>query len=258
MIVTTSGKPTEAQIAKAAALAGELGGRFVRRGNETLAGIRRKQADDKLLVAGPEGIRFYDGDEPALYFHPSMAFVRVKRLRGGERDPMIEISGCEPGDSVIDCTAGLASDAIVFSYAVGGRGAVTALESEAVLHAVVKDGLQTYDTGLPDVDEALRRIVLLRAHHLDALACMPERSADIVYFDPMFRRPLHDSSALEPLRTAANAEPLTLEAIAHARRVARKTVVLKEHRDSGEFDRLGFERARRKNTTKITYGVIRI
>ena len=130
MIVTTSGKPTEAQIAKAAALAGELGGRFVRRGNETLAGIRRKQADDKLLVAGPEGIRFYDGDEPALYFHPSMAFVRVKRLRGGERDPMIEISGCEPGDSVLDCTAGLASDAIVFSYAVGGGGAVTASRTD--------------------------------------------------------------------------------------------------------------------------------
>ncbi|EXX90217.1 SAM-dependent methyltransferase [Paenibacillus darwinianus] len=258
MIVTTAGKPAEEVIAKAAALARELDGRFVRRGNETLAGIRRKQSDDKLLVVRPEGIRLYDGDEPALYFHPSMAFVRSMFNRLSTVKNPLEIAGCEPGDSVLDCTAGLAADAIVFSYAVGAGGTVAALESEALLHAVVREGLQTYDTGLPDVNEALRRIVALRAHHLQALAAMPDRSRDIVYFDPMFGRPLRESSALEPIRTLANDEPLAAEAIEHARRVARKTVVLKEHRDSGEFDRLGFERARPRNTSKITYGVIRI
>jgi len=256
MIVTTGIKPPEADVAKARELAAELAAHYVPRRNESLAGLRRKRGTDRLLAVGSEGLKYYEGDAPAFYFHPSMAFVRVKRLRRGERDPLIELSGCEPGDRVLDCTAGLCSDAIVFSYRTGEQGEVTALESEPLLHAIVREGLAAYETGLPDVDAALRRIRAERIHHLEKLARLADDSIDIVYFDPMFRRPLHESSALEPLRAVANPDPLSEEAVRHAVRVARKAVVLKEHRDSGEFERLGFRWLQPKKTSNIAYGVI--
>jgi hypothetical protein len=72
------------------------------------------------------------------------------------------------------------------------------------------------------------------------LRSLPDKSADIVYFDPMFRIPVEESSSISPYRFIANPEPLSLEAVTEAVRVARRKVILKDHRDSPEFDRLGF------------------
>ncbi|QHT61748.1 class I SAM-dependent methyltransferase [Paenibacillus lycopersici] len=253
MIVTTPQKPSEAQTAYAQRIALEVGGRFVPRKQDSLQTLGRKYGDARLLVADDRGLRYYEDSEEPLYFHPSMAYVRVKRMRKGERDPLIALTGCMPGDSVIDCTAGLGSDSIVFSYAVGTEGSVIALESERMLYTVVREGLRAYRTEHEDVNEALRRIEMRCTDHLTYLTQLPDKSADIVYFDPMFRHPLHDSSALAPLRGLANGSALQEASVRQALRVARKCVVLKEHGDSGEFERLGFERRHRN---KIAYGVI--
>lgn len=244
---------------KAAELAAELGGKLIERRSQTLAQLARRYEDDKLLVVTSDELRYYErGTETPLYFHPSMAYVRVKRLRKGERDPMVELSDCRRGDTVLDCTAGLASDAIVFSYAVGPEGAVTALESEPVLCAVVREGLKSYRTELPDVNEALRRIRMVRAEHGAYLKSLPDDSFDIVYFDPMFRQPVTESSSLEPLRALANHEALSPETVAEAVRVARKAVLIKEKNNSPEFERLGFKRCPVKKTSAVGYGVITI
>ena len=253
MIVTTPHKPSEDLIAYAMRISKELGGRFVPRKQDSLTLLRQRYSDDRLLVADDQGLRYYEDSDTPLYFHPSMAYVRVKRLRKGERDPLIDVSGCVPGDIVVDCTAGLGSDSIVFSYAVGAGGRVTALESEQVLSTVIREGLQSYQTVHEDVNEALRRIIVRCTNHKSWLEAQPDKSVDIVYFDPMFRQPLHDSSSIQPLRGLANREALDAYSIQQAVRVARKSVVLKEHRDSGEFGRLGFER---KHANKIAYGVI--
>ncbi|MFF2479444.1 class I SAM-dependent methyltransferase [Paenibacillus sp. NPDC058071] len=258
MIVTTSDKPSTAALEKAKRLAEELGGRYVRRGRYTLRQLADQHSEERLIAVTEKEVRFYEGQtEQPLFFHPSMAFVRVKRLRKGDSDPLIELSGCREGDIVVDCTAGLGSDSLVFSYAAGETGHVTALESEPVLAAIVREGLADYRTGLPDVDAAMRRIELRTRHHGDYLKELPDNSVDIVYFDPMFRQPIHESSALQPLRELANPEALSEQAVADAVRAARKAVILKEHRDSGEFARLGFER-RHVNTSKIAYGVIEV
>jgi hypothetical protein len=253
MIVTTPPNPSPRLVDYAKGLAAELSGRYVPRRQDTLSGLKQRCNDRRLLVADDRGLRYYEDSEQPLYFHPSMAYVRVKRLRKGERDPLVELTDCRPGDRVLDCTAGLGSDAIVFSYAAGPEGHVTALESEPVLCAVVREGLQTYETEHADVNEAMRRIEIRCADHGAYLAGLPDKSLDIVYFDPMFRRPVHDSAALQPLRGLANPEALNPDAVRHAVRVARKAVVLKEHKDSGEFERLGFER---RHANKIAYGVI--
>ncbi len=258
MIVTTTSNPSPRIKRQADRLAGELAAAVKPRGKLTVRKLLSLSEDNRLLVVTEEEVRFYDGQpEAPLYFHPSMAFVRVKRLRKGESDPLIALTGCERGDRVLDCTAGFASDSLVFSYAVGAEGEVIAIESEPVLCALVREGLQGYQTGLNDVDEALRRIEMRCANHLDYLTGLPDNSADIVYFDPMFRQPIHESSAMEPLRGVANMGELTESAVAEARRVARKCVVMKEHQASGEFARLGFER-KHVNSSKIAYGVIKL
>jgi 16S rRNA (guanine1516-N2)-methyltransferase len=218
-----------------------------------------------LLLQADNQLKLYADIEPDLsstepipmFFHPSMSFVRVKRLMQGEGDALIECSAAAPGDSVLDCTAGLASDSIVFSYAVGPEGHVTTVESAPALHMLVREGLAHYKTHLEPFNEAMRRIEVKWGDHERVMEQMPDCSVDIVYFDPMFRSPIEDSSGIQPLRRLANHSPLSETAIRHAKRVARKRIVLKEHRDGGEFERLGFERINRSGT-KITYGVIQL
>lgn len=258
MIVTTSSKPSPRALEQAYRLADMLEAKYVTRRQQSVRKLVALSEDERVIVVTEQEVRVYDGDsETPLYFHPSMAFVRVKRLRRGDTDPLIELSECEAGDTVVDCTAGLASDSLVFSYATGEKGQVIALESEPVLYALIKEGLAQYETGIDEVDAAMRRIAVHHASHTDYLNKQPDKSADIVYFDPMFRQPIHESSAIGPLRTFANRNELSMEAIEHAKRVARKTVILKEHRDSTEFERLGFEK-RHINTSKIAYGVIKL
>jgi len=259
LIVTTAEKPDEAIVAYAQALAAELGCRFAERRRETLAGLARKypEAADGILVAGPQGLRFAaEGAEP-LFYHPSMAQIRVKRLLEGEGDALVDVSGIRTGDVVVDCTAGLGADALVLSYAAGPGGRVTAVEASPILYVVVREGLRAYRSGLPELDDAMRRIEMVHGEHLDALRGLPDRSADIVYFDPMFARPVLGSASLRPLRHYAEGRSLLPEAIAEARRVARRAVVLKDHKTSGEFERHGFRRAR-TSYSAVDYGVIGI
>ncbi|MFD0699021.1 class I SAM-dependent methyltransferase [Paenibacillus sp. GCM10027628] len=257
MLVTTSYNPSAELVDKASRLAARYGGRLVPRRRDSLQHVRKNYADHSLLLVTKEEIRYYEGDTPAHFFHPSMALVRIKRLLRGESDLLLEASGAARGDAVVDCTAGLASDAIVFSFAVGTAGSVTALESEKIPAMLIQEGLSVYESEIPELNEAMRRIVVRQIRHYDYLQQLEAKSVDIVYFDPMFRNPIEESSSISPLRQNANAEAVSLEAIAEARRVARKSIVLKEHRDSKEFARLGFEHVLR-GATKTTYGVIRL
>lgn len=258
MIVTTAPSPTARTIEQAKRLAAELSASYAPRRRLSVSKLLASSGDRRAIIVTEGEIRFYDGEEtPPLYFHPSMAFIRVKRLRKGESDPMIELAGCRPGDTVIDCTAGMAADSLVFSYAAGEAGTVIAIESEPILCAVVREGLAAYDSGLPDVDAAMRRIKLACREHHSFLAEQPDKSADIVYFDPMFRQPIMESSAIGAFRSIANMDALTHEVVEQAKRVARRTVIMKEHQGSGEFARLGFEK-RHVNTSKIAYGVIQV
>lgn len=260
MLVTTSYYPSPDQIASAERLADELRGTFVSRRRYTLPGLRAKYgargAAPPILLVTDRELRYHLPGGDTLFFHPSTALIRCKRLLRGEADVMLEVSGAAEGDTVIDCTAGLGSDAIVFAAGVGPQGRVVALESEPAIALLLREGLAAYTSGVAELDAAMRRIKVRTVDHLAYLRTLPDRCADIVYFDPMFRRPIGESSSIAPLRPIANDSEIAPETIAEARRVARKRIVLKEHRDSREFERLGFERHARGHT-KIAYGVMK-
>lgn len=257
MIITTGERPKPEVAAHARSLADRLGVKYAPRGNLSLRKLIAAYGDDDVLIILLDEVRLVRAGNPQLQFHPSMGFIRAKRVLKGEGDPMLTAAGMAPGDSVLDCTAGLGTDSLLFAVSGGEGSAVTALESSLPLYALLSEGMARYDSGLPEVDAALRRIRVVHSGHLEYLQSLPDRSVDIVYFDPMFREPLEDSSAISPLRAFANPSPLSPGSVAEAVRVARKTVVLKEKRGSGEFERLGFEERVRQGT-KTSYGVISI
>lgn len=257
MLVTTSYDPTEEQVAYAKEAARKLEAVWVPRRRFTLDKLKSEYGDKTLLLVSKERMEYHQEEQPPFFFHPSMAAIRIKRLLNGEEDALLKISGVRNGDAVLDCTAGLGSDSIVFSYAVGSVGSVTALESEPVICYLVGSGLSRYVSDVEALTQAMRRVRLLQADHDTYLKQAPDKSVDVVYFDPMFRRPISQSSAIGPIRSMANENAVHPESIREACRVARRAVVLKEHRKSGEFGRLGF-RETIHTSAKIAYGVIRI
>lgn len=255
MIITTSYQPTKSQVDKAREAADRLKTQYVPRRKFSIPQLMGRYHTEEVLLVGKDGLKAYFGEDPPLFFHPSTALVRAKRILRGETDIMLQAAGVSAGDSVLDCTAGLASDSIVFSLAVGEQGKVTSLESEFLLSFLVKEGLTSYVSSLEQVNQAMRRIHILYRNHAEYLKEAETASVDIVYFDPMFRQPIEESSGISPLRRVANPRAVDPESIREALRVARKCVVLKEHRDSAEFERLGFSSIIKSNT-KIAYGVI--
>jgi 16S rRNA (guanine1516-N2)-methyltransferase len=253
LYTTTALSRKPGQVALARQLAEELRGCYVERGNRSIETLLRELGTDRIVVCGERVVLHLDGQE--FFFHPSMALVRIKRLRSGEPDVVVDKSGVRPGDTVLDCTMGLGADAIVFSYVVGETGRVIGVEANPLLAALVRHGLQNESSGIPEVDAAMRRIEVHQGDHLAFLQAMPDRSVDIVYFDPMFRHTVKNSASIAPLRLLAEPSPLRPEAIREAKRVARKAVILKERRKSDEFQRLGFPPPKRRSGS-VTYGKI--
>jgi 16S rRNA (guanine1516-N2)-methyltransferase len=265
VLITTSYDPRTDQLESAARLAEQIRGfdeisgpvRIVERKGLSLTRMREQYGDLNILLVSRERIEYYHHQQPVLFFHPSTAAIRVKRLIHGETDSLMELSGIKPGDRVLDCTAGLGSDAIVYSFAVQGNGKVTALEKQPIPYLMLSQGLGAYHSDISGMNEAMRRVQVVHAEHLHFLQQQTDKSYEVVYLDPMFRKPIHESSSISAIRQLADPNPLTEMVIKEARRVANRTIVLKEHRDSGEFARLGFEKVYR-TTTKIAYGVIRL
>ena len=259
-IVTTvrrGQKYTEANRVLAARTAAALGIPNVSRGNDSLEELRAAYGVDTVLVAR-RGLLTLVTAEGELFFHPGMSHLRIKNLLLGHGDHLVTALGLTEGMHVLDCTLGTGADAIVESFAVGAAGAVTALESNPLIAAVIADGLAHATGDNYEMHAAMRRITV---HHADALAFLRAAetdSYDVIYFDPMFRRPLHESAGMNALRVLADMRALTEEMIAEACRVARRRVVMKERRGSAEFDRLGFTHVMGGKYSRIAYGVMKL
>ncbi|WCN36524.1 class I SAM-dependent methyltransferase [Aneurinibacillus uraniidurans] len=255
MIVTTPHEAGAAVIAQAQELARKWDVPFVERRKQPLSRLYVHSPD--VLVVTEAGFKAHrQGEARPLFFHPGMAMLRIKRLRSGDTDAMVQAFALMPGDEVLDCTLGLAGDAIVASYAVGASGRVVGLESRSLLARVMTDGLIRYESGIQELDEAMRRIEVRNEQHLTFLAQCEDNSFDIVYFDPMFFVPIEASESISPLRPFADHTPLTEEAVAEAMRVARRRVVMKNHSRSPDFARLGFTRIPKAVERTFTYGII--
>ncbi|MDQ0337352.1 16S rRNA G966 N2-methylase RsmD [Caldalkalibacillus uzonensis] len=242
MLVTTARKQEHLE-SKARHVAQELGLPFVRRRSYSIRALCHIHQADHIVLITTEGMKcvFCDGEQQPFFFHPNSAMLRIRRLLRGEEDPLGKAAGLEEGMSVLDCTLGLGSDAIVASYLVGEKGRVVGVESVPVLAYIVQDGLRTRETEQKAVNEAMRRIAVFCDHHLSFLKQCANNQFDVVYFDPMFEQTVHRSMGIAPLKRLANYEELQRSAIEEAKRVAKKRIVLKDSRESPRFEALGFK-----------------
>ena len=202
-----------------------------------------------------------------LSFHPSMALLRLMNIFRDNPDRFLEATGLKAGDVMLDATLGLATDALVAAWAVGPGGRVIGVEKSPVLAAVVRDGLLHFPDMIPHgaVDkqkvwqalaEAAGRIDVVWSDHLDFLRRQPADSADVVFFDPMFRHTRPQSASIQPLHFWSDPRSIDPSVIHEATRAARHRIVLKERKGSKEFTRLGFQICAGGRYSSVDYGVI--
>ena len=254
-IITTITKVNTDLIYQAQALAQKLNKKFVTRNNLSLERLKQDNNVDNILIFTKDGLKAHtsQGD---LFFHLNMAQLRILNLNRNQKDHMVEAMDLKPKMSVLDCTLGLGTDATVASYIVGENGKVVGLESATLIYLITKYGLANFNHDNIAINHSLRRIESFNLHYLDYLKAQGDNSFDIVYFDPMFRKPIQDSANFKPMRAIANMEQLQSKALVEALRVAKKRVVIKETKDSMEFKRLNISQIYGGKYSSVSYGVI--
>ena len=240
----------------------ETGFQYISRDKKSIAKLLEDEQADYLIIWEEMGPIAYNHNAEKFYFHPSMAKKRLSTFRKkNQLDNLITVSNLSAGNSFLDCTMGLGADSIVASYftqisELKESPRVIGLESSVLIAAVVKWGMKLYQSRISWLNEAIKRIDVINTDHQDYLRKSPDKSFDVVYFDPMFRRPIYKSQAINPLRSSANHATIDLETIKEALRVARKKVILKERPSSSEFERLGINKIVHSKNNPIAYGVI--
>ena len=233
--------------------AGQL--EYVPRLKGSLNKIAAEHDADGVIVWETTGPILYIEDEK-LFFHPSMAKCRIAAYRKKKQeDIMIKACQLERGDSFLDCTLGMGADSIVAAY-FSETGKITGLESQAVIAQVMNWGMKMYEGQMVWLNKAIKHIEIINCDHKSFLSQQPDRSYDIVYFDPMFSQPIFNSQPISPLRKLANHDHLDKTIIQTACRVAKKRVVLKTQAADIEIERLGFSRVIGSKHNPIVYGVI--
>lgn len=212
-------------IEQAIAWAEELKVPFIERTHkENLDEMLEKHQLDVIIVAKNNGPSVYS-PQGEFSFHQSMAYLRLLNIEAGKGDHLVAALELQEGMRVLDGTLGLASDAAIASCMVGESGLVVGTEASKLLHFCVSFGLAHYEADSPRLTEAMRRI---KTHNLTAheylKTCKPG-DFDVIYFDPMFQRPVKGSVAMDALRPLSYDRPLDEETIQLALKIAPKVVI---------------------------------
>ncbi len=252
-VAVTTSREDAILIAKAQDIAQSLAISYIPRKRKSIDKLREENDLNYLLIVEKQQVLLKG--ETVLFWHPNMAVPRLKALRQGKNDPMVEAMSLKPGYQVLDCTLGLASDALVSAYAVGPEGHVMGLESSRYLAFMTKWGLENYQGQNTHIVELLSRITVINEGYEDYLLKQDDNSFDVVYFDPMFGKPLTRSSSLNSLRPLANYKSLSPEFVARALHVARSRVVMKDNSNGAEFARLQPDIIVGGRYSSVAYGI---
>ncbi len=226
MIITTSSKD-ERLIEKALRLSETYEIPYRVRGEKSLAYLFETEDPQVFVVNHKRGLSYYEPGKTEAFYHPNMAFQRLKVLRSGGTDCLTAVCGLERGMTFLDGTLGLASDALIAAHVVGETGRIIGVEKSLPLSILVREGLAFHAERETEMMPVLVRMELHHGDNLEFLRSCPADSADIVYFDFMFHRPVTASFGIETIRDYAVYDVLTDGHIAEAARVARKRVVVK-------------------------------
>lgn len=241
LAVTTALGAAAAEVAAAGDAAARHGFPFLPRGRRGLAALATAAGAEAVVVVGADRVSLLL-DGATRRWDPGMGVLRARRLAGGERrgdpsrDTFLDAARLRPGESVLDCTLGLGADALVAAAAVGSAGRVVGLESSPALALLAELGLaRLARVGMP----AAARVEVRAADAAQVLAALPDRSFDLVAFDPMFRHPRAQPAGFDLVRRLGDPRPLAPATLARARRVARRGVLVKDGTPGWDLARLG-------------------
>lgn len=196
---------------------------------------------DRLLLKSKDGI---------LFWHKGTSDIKINGINNGNNKVMINALRLENGDSILDCTLGLAGDSIVFASLVGESGKVVGTEINRFIAYLTKRGLKEYKN-------LGANIKVINESYEEFLSKQADNSFDVVYFDPMFKKPNKKSTAINAFREFADHRELTKETLKEALRVCNKRVVIKERQGLNDFEKLGIKKYYGSESHgAIIYGVI--
>ena len=200
------------------------------------------------VVIERNGARLEMGDA-VTRSHPGIGLVRLRRLiKESESDPLLDLAELSAGNTVLDATFGFGQDALILAHVAAK---VVALEASPLLAALALAGMPFWSR---PANEVSKRIELRCADLRTVLPSLPDRSFDLVYFDPMFRRARSAAPDFAVLRRVAEMAPLTPEDIVQARRIARRCVIVKDAFPGAELKRLGIPAIRSRRSAEIVFG----
>lgn len=254
IVVTTIREADENLNYKAKAIAKDLNISYIKRNNLSIEKTILKEKVDYLLVVEKDKL-VIKGLDSTLFWHPNMSELKIKSIKKGNKESIIEATKLEEGNSILDCTLGLAGDSLVFSTVVGKNGVVVGTEVNKYIAYLSKSGLENYSNDGSEKD--LNNITVVNESYEDYLLNQDDNSFDVVYFDPMFKEPNKKSTTINSFRAFAHHNGLNKEILSEALRVCKKRVVIKERRGFNDFKNLGIEKCYGgKKEGSIIYGVI--
>ena len=258
IFVTTAQEALAPAIAHAQDIAIELGAPYVARGRCGLDKLFPQFPDAQTaFVVKRDALTLVHRDGIELFYHPSIAFLRLANLLRGQRDLLLDALQLREGERVLDATLGYAAEAILCAHALGKTAIVHGIEAVPELGILIREGLRTVETNTPLLNAAMRRVQLVHiGTHLEYLRRCETGSYDVVCFDPFFEQHLASSQAMEPLRQFGDRSPLTLEAVTEAQRVAKRLVCIKAARSQDNLDRFGAVRRVESRSGKVVYGLL--
>ena len=253
--VTYITRGSDVLIEKAERIAYKLDCPLLDRNRNTIQSLLEQFNLDALIVVEQHGltIRTLHG---LLRYHPNTSVLRITNLFRGRNDVLTDLMQLKKGDRLLDCTCGLGSDAITGAYITGTEGYVLALESSPILALLAQDGMASYQHhNHEEVTQAMRHVKVKNTRYQDELRELPDNSFDVVYFDPMFKNSISKANGIELVRLWANYEVPTLEDIIHAKRIANRSVLLKDSNNNKLLNLFDFNIV--KAGRHFSYGIIR-
>lgn len=251
VLVTTPVSPDAEDKELALQLAGKIGISFCPRGKNTISYLTHRCNLSAAIVVSSKQIHLVCQGH-RYGFHPNMSLQRVLALKKGEKDRLVEAAQLKSGDSVLDCTCGLGADAVISAYAVGERGRVRALESSALLATIVRFGLLSYEHKESALLDAMRRVAVVNQDYAEALHELDTNSWDVVCFDPMFEKSFSDTKGIDLVHLLGSSSLPSPEVIDQARRVASRSVVIKDRYPGNFLKTIGAPIV--SNSKRIWYG----
>ena len=177
-LVTTAGRPDDISLSLAHKACDELGIRFEPRNKRSVSKISQL-FDANVIVAGKSRYEYYSkGATAPFFFHPNSAAFRLKRVARGEADPFLDACNLVEGATLLDCTLGMAADAMLAAFKVGESGKVVGLEADPNVAFIVRNGMQTYDTTELPLTACMRDIRVVQSEAVAFLKEQPENSFD--------------------------------------------------------------------------------